>query len=332
MKFIKEFKIFEGNEPPIEVGSKWMNKHGWGDVQDLEITSDSSKKTTFTVVRVSNKGNKISYTIDYEGNTNPGKVFTQSRKGFLRDLKPRFKWNSNPVIGKRLVNEAYQKIKSPDTHSKWIKNETDEVATVLGAGERLITYEFNGEKVHGTIADFVKEFTEVVKPVVVPKKNIYADRLSGEDDIELDFNKSEYLEDEKAIIGAYFITKDNDKSIEVMNIKEFPSQTAVYMDGSMPYSVTFHKTILPKSQIEIISDVEGKPGFFYIKIPYWLFQTKKDDLFIKRVSGGKGLDVRDSHYRDDKFMSWFKDKDVLKYISISDPGSLAKATRLSKRD
>jgi len=332
MKFIKEFKIFEGNEPPIEVGSKWMNKHGWGDVQDLFVTDDNDKKTVFTVVRVSNKGNKISYTIDYEGNTNPGKVFTQNRKGFLRDLKPRFKWDSNPVIGKRLVNEAYQKIKSPDTNSKWIKNGTDEVATVLGAGERLITYEFRGEKVHGTIAEFVKDFTEVVKPVIEPRKNMYADRLSGEDDIELDFNKSEYLEDEKALIGAYFITKDNEKSIEVMNIKEFASQTAVAMDGSTPYSVSFHKAILPKSQIEIISDVEGKEGFFYIKIPYWLYQTKKDDLSIKRVSAKKILDVRDIHYFNKEFMKWFKDPDTLKYFAISDPRSLSKATSYSKRN
>lgn len=230
------------------------------------------------------------------------------------------------------IFEAYERPKTPGTHTKWIKNGTDEVATVLGTGDWLISYEFRGEKVQGKIAEFVKEFTEIVKPTIVPKKNMYADRLSGEDDLELDFNKSEYLADEKALIAAYFITKDNEKSIEVMNVKEFASETGVFMDGSTPYRVTFHKVILPKSQIKILDEVEGKPGFFYIKIPYWLFQTKKDDLFIKRVAGKKGLDLRTAQLRDEKLMAWFKDPDTLKYISSSDPESVRKVEIYSKRN
>ena len=41
------------------------------------------------------------------------------------------------------------------------------------------------------------------------------------DDIEYDFDKAVYLPDERAIIGAYFITKENEKSVEILNIKEF---------------------------------------------------------------------------------------------------------------
>ena len=174
---------------------------------------------------------------------------------------------------------------------------------------------------------YIKEF-RIFEDV---NKNMYSNRLSGEDDLELDFNKSEYLEDEKAIIGAYFITKDSDKSIEVMNIKEFASETATFMDGSTPYLVSFHKVTLPKSQIEILEEVEGKPGFFFIKIPYWLFQTKKDDLYIKRVKGKKGLDLRDAQLGNKEFMSKFKDPDVLRYISVSDPGSTRKVDNYSKR-
>ena len=227
--------------------------------------------------------------------------------------------------------EGYERPKTPVIDTKWVNKNTDEVATILGAGDKYISYTINGERIESTIYEFLKDFTEIVKPVVVPKKNMYSDRLSGEDDLELDFNKSEYLEDEKAIIGAYFITKDSKNSIEVMNIKEFASETATFMDGSTPYTVTFHKVTLPKSKIEVLSEVEGKPGFFYIKLPYWLFQANRDDLFIKRVKDVKGLDVRDAQLGDKVFMKSFKDPDVLKYISISDPGSFKKVIVFSKR-
>lgn len=226
--------------------------------------------------------------------------------------------------------EGYERPKTPVIDTKWIKKDTEEVATILGAGDKYISYTINGERIDSTIYEFLKDFTEIVKPVIVPKKNMYADRLSAEDDLELDFNKSEYLEDEKAIIAAYFITKDSDNSIEVMNVKEFASETATYMDGSTPYTVTFHKVTLPKSKIEILDEVEGKPGFFYIKMPYWLYQANKDDLFIKRVKDTKGLDIRDAQLGDKTFMLSFKDPDVLKYISSSDPGSVRKVNIYSK--
>ena len=175
---------------------------------------------------------------------------------------------------------------------------------------------------------YIKEF-RIFEDV---NKNMYSDRLSGEDDLELDFNKSEYLADEKAIIGAYFISKDNDKSIEVMNIKEFGSDSATFMDGSTPYVVSFHKVILPKSQIKVLEEVEGMPGFFFIKIPYWLFQTKKEDLYIKRVKGKKGLDLRDAQLGNKEFMMGFKDPDVLRYLTVSDPGSVRKDEYYSKRN
>lgn len=219
------------------------------------------------------------------------------------------------------IFEAYQRPKSPDTNSKWIKNGTDEVATVLGAGERLITYEFGGEKLHGTIADFVKEFTEIVKPIIVPEKDMYSDRLSAEDDLELDFNKAEYLADEKAVIVAYFITKQNEKSIEILNIKEFAADTATFMDNARPYSVTFHKGILPTSQIEILRPVVEREGFFYVKVPYWLYK-EKPELNIKRIVGDyhnlKRLDLRDISLGNKELMSNFKDPDVIKYFASSD--------------
>ena len=219
------------------------------------------------------------------------------------------------------IFEAYERPKTPGTHTKWIKNGTDEVATVLGAGDWLISYEFRGEKVQGKIAEFVKEFTEEVKPVIVPKKNMYADRLSGEDDLELDFNKAEYLADEKAIIAAYFITKQNEKSIEILNIKEFAADTATFMDNARPYSVTFHRGTLPTSQIEIMEEVVDREGFFYVKVPYWLYK-EKPELNIKRIVGDyhnmKRLDLRDSSLGNKELMDNFKDPDVIKYFAASD--------------
>lgn len=336
MKFIKEFKIFEGTEPPIEVGSKWMSKKGWGDIADLYTTEDDDKKAVFTVTRISDKGRRIYYNIKYDGNPKPDELYSSSRSKFLADLKPKFKWEgeNNHIIGKRLVKEAYERPKAPGTNTKWIKNGSDEVATVLGAGDKYITYSLNGQRVEGVIANFVKEFTEEAKPApYVPKDTIYADRLSGEDDLKLDFNKSEYLADEKALIGAYFIISRNEKSIEILNIKEIESNTAVFMDGSMPYRVTFSKVTLPLSQIAIIEEVDGKPGFFYIKLPYWLYQKNKDGLFIKRVSGRKGLDMRDAQLRDKELMAWFKDPNVIKYLSITDSNedTLRKANLYAKR-
>ncbi len=323
MKFIKEFGIFEGSEPPIEVGSKWMNKKGWGDISDLYLTPDDDKKAVFTVTKISDKGSRITYTIEYDGNPNPDKVFTQGRKGFLNDLKPKFRWkdDDNHIIGKRLVKEAYERPMTPGTHTKWTKNGSDEIATVLGAGDWLISYEFNGEKVQSTIKEFMKDFTEIVKPVIVPEKDMYSDRLSGEDDLELDFNKAEYLADEKAIIAAYFITKKGEKSIEILNIKEFAADTATFIDNARPYSVTFHKGTLPTSQIEILKPVSEREGFFYVKVPYWLYK-EKPELNIKRIVGDyhymKRLDLRDVSLNNKELMSNFKDPDVIKYFAASD--------------
>jgi hypothetical protein len=219
------------------------------------------------------------------------------------------------------IFEAYERPKTPVSQTKWIKNGTDEVANVLGTGEKYIAYIINDERVESTITEFLKDFTEIVKPVIVPKKNMYADRLSGEDDLELDFNKAEYLADEKAIIAAYFITKQNEKSIEILNIKEFAADTATFMDNAIPYSVTFHRGTLPTSQIEILEEVVEKEGFFYVKVPYWLYK-EKPELNIKRIVGDyhymKRLDLRDSSLRNKELMSNFKDPNVIKYFAASD--------------
>ena len=156
--------------------------------------------------------------------------------------------------------------------------------------------------------DFYTEY----KPL---DKHIYRD------DIEFDFNKATYLSDEKAIIAAYFITKQNEKSIEILNIKEYPNDDSTYGDNARPYSVSFHKGILPTSQIAILGEVPEKEGFFYVKVPYWLYK-EKPELNIKRCIGDyhhmKRLEVRGLNARDTKFMSNFSDPNVIKYFAGSD--------------
>jgi hypothetical protein len=157
-----------------------------------------------------------------------------------------------------------------------------------------------------------KKFYSEYKPL---DKHIYRD------DIEFDFDKATYLSDERAIIGAYFITKQNEKSIEILNIKEFAPDTATFGDNARPYSVTFHKGTLPTSQIEILGEVPEKEGFFYVKVPYWLYK-ENPELNIKRIVGDfhhmKRLDLRDHSLRNNELMSNFKNPDVIKYFAASD--------------
>lgn len=219
----------------------------------------------------------------------------------------------------------YERPKSPQTYSKWTKPGESSTYTVMGTGEKYIVYvndENPDERINGLLIDFLKEFEPVLPKVIEPVKNIYSNKLSG-DDLELDFNNSVYLPDEKAIIGSYFITGETDDSISLLNIKEFGSETASFGDNALPYSVTIHNITLPKSKIEVISEVEGKEGFSYIKIPYWLYKENLSDLSIKRCKGTyhnmKRLDLRDVSLSNKELMSNFKDPNVVKYFSISNP-------------
>jgi hypothetical protein len=218
------------------------------------------------------------------------------------------------------VFEAYERPKSPETHSKWIKSGENDTYTILGAGEKYVRYVNDNEpstKIEDTIVNFLKEFKPVLSPVKEEesKKDMYKD-------IELDFNKSIFIPVENVIIAPYMITKDNESSIEVLNIKEYASQSASFWDEATPYTVTFHRLTLPKSQITILNDVEGKEGFKYIRIPYWLYKKNSDDLTIKRCVGTyhkmKRLDVRDAGLSNHEFMRNFKDTNVQKYFKATD--------------
>ena len=106
-----------------------------------------------------------------------------------------------------------------------------------------------------------------------------------------DFNKLVYIPEEKAMVGAYMITGDNGKMIEVLNIKEFLDNSGLFMDGAESYNIYIYFSKLPKSQIEILGPVEGKEGFVFIKIPYWLYKKMSKELSIKRSLVKKRLSI-----------------------------------------
>lgn len=149
-----------------------------------------------------------------------------------------------------------------------------------------------------------------------------------------DFYNSEYIMEDKSIIGAYFITKRSDKSIEILNLQEKISRTGLYMDGADPYTITtVGRVSLPTSQITIIGPVEDREGFFYIKMPYWIYK-KSPELVIyrsdkkKRFDGGKTIEPLISsvtkEYKVD-FLTKMLSDDVEKYLLSSDKDELFKS-------
>lgn len=219
------------------------------------------------------------------------------------------------------VFEEYSKYPQVYSGQEYINNEDGEVyVTTDDFMGKVFCHkkDKSGETLRIPGAIFHKNFTKVEPPAPpAPKKDMY---VNYDNEVEMDFNNSVYLSDEKAVIGAYLITKDAEKYIEVMNIKEFESKTGFFMDNAPAYSVTIHKENLPKSQIEIISEVPGKEGFSYIKIPYWLYK-EKPNLAIKKCKlnfNKKRLSLPDGSLQNKELMKWFQDPDVEKYFKSSD--------------
>ena len=128
-----------------------------------------------------------------------------------------------------------------------------------------------------------------------------------------DFNKLVYIPEEKAMIGAYMITDDNGKMIEVLNIKEILDNSGLFMDGAESYNIYIFFSKLPKSQIEMLGPVEGKEGFEFIKIPYWLYKKNVEGLSIRRSLVKKRLSISRSQVYGD-YLKLINDPNVEKYF------------------
>ena len=71
------------------------------------------------------------------------------------------------------------------------------------------------------------------------------------------FNKTVYFPENKVIVGAYMITGEDEKNIEVLNLKEIADEK-IYMDNAISYSITVNKVNLPKSQVKVVGEVDGR--------------------------------------------------------------------------
>jgi len=134
-----------------------------------------------------------------------------------------------------------------------------------------------------------------------------------------DFNKITFIPEDKSIVGAYMITGEDDKTIDILNIKENHPENKFYMDNAKLYHLNVKKVKLPKSQIEILGDVEGKEGFNFIKIPYWLYKKLEFDLKVERVLGKKRLDITARQSKDKNFLEQISDPNVTRYVYVVNP-------------
>ena len=131
-----------------------------------------------------------------------------------------------------------------------------------------------------------------------------------------DFYKTVFNPEDKSLIGAYMITGETDKMVDVLNIKEYKSDKGIYMDGADPYTIQIHRTKLPKSQIEILGPVEGKEGFEFIKMPYWLYKKMPTELGVKRLTNKRKINFTYDQYRSNDFFKDLNDPNVQKQISV----------------
>jgi hypothetical protein len=149
-------------------------------------------------------------------------------------------------------------------------------------------------------------------------QRIIEDVESTEETPELtpDFYKTVFNPEDKSLIGAYMITGETDKMVDILNIKEYKSDKGIYMDGADPYTIQIHRTKLPKSQIEILSPVEGKEGFEFIKMPYWLYKKMPAELGVKRLTNKRKINFTYDQYRSNDFFKDLNDPNVQKQISV----------------
>jgi hypothetical protein len=134
-------------------------------------------------------------------------------------------------------------------------------------------------------------------------------------DLSPDFYKTVFNPEDKSLIGAYMITGETDKMVDILNIKEYKSDKGMYMDGADPYTIQIYRTKLPKSQIEILGPVDDKEGFEFIKMPYWLFKKMPTELSVKRLTNKRKINFTNDQYRND-FFKELTDPDVQKQISV----------------
>ena len=105
------------------------------------------------------------------------------------------------------------------------------------------------------------------------------------------FYKKVYNPEDKTIDAYYYVKSETSTQIVILNVQEKEKSGNEWANGALDYFIRVKEIKLPKSQIKVLSHDENRPGYFLIRIPYWLFK-KNDDLEIIRLSVSKKFSIK----------------------------------------
>lgn len=94
-----------------------------------------------------------------------------------------------------------------------------------------------------------------------------------------------YNPETKTIDVAYYLLKDNPNTFQIINVQENSKGNVIWANGATDYNIIINTEFLPKKWGEIVSPVNGIPGYYIFRIPYWLYK-KDSNLQIKRIKDG----------------------------------------------
>jgi hypothetical protein len=137
-----------------------------------------------------------------------------------------------------------------------------------------------------------------------------------EQSITYDFLDSNYNSVDKSVVCAYMIVDQTEDYVKVLNLIEKNTEppSVKFFDGATGYTFYINYVTIPTSQIEIIGPAQDKPGFTFIRIPYWLYKNNPG-LKIQRIKVKKRFKNADRHAHLNKMMI---DDNVKKYLSVTD--------------
>lgn len=118
----------------------------------------------------------------------------------------------------------------------------------------------------------------------------------------------EYIAEDKSVVTTYFIKEEGDKIYKVINPMEFIDNDSVWVDGYRPYKIKLAEFNLPKSQVQILGEIDGYTIF---KIPYWLFKKNRDMNIVRLDMNNK----RYKNYHDDEMFEVFDKETITNILS-----------------
>lgn len=126
------------------------------------------------------------------------------------------------------------------------------------------------------------------------------------------FYKKIYKADDKTLEAWYYLKSQTQTEITILNVQEKEIPGRVWASGDIDYRLSIKEIILPVKHVSILLHDQDNLGYYYLKIPYWLFK-KNDDLEIHRIPGNKRFTMN----HDDKLYEKFGDNDYLKAMEGS---------------